>query len=263
MVTHYLKIWWQLGVINFNIQYVASRISTTFLILGKIIRFGFFFFFLVALLTNTKTLAGFSLYQTLLFFMTFNFVDITIQFLLRGIYLARQLVREGQFDSILVKPINPLFRVASHNIDFLDFFTLVPTIIILGIVISRLETPTTFLNLLIYFALVLNGLVVATAIHIIVAAVAVWTQEIEQEIWIYRDLMTMGRFPLEIYSAPVKTVITFIIPVAVMVTFPAKALLGILSTQLVIVSLTIGVLLLAASLKIWSLALKNYTSVSG
>ena len=145
----------------------------------------------------------------------------------------------------------------------MDFFTLVPTIIILGIVIGRLETPITLLNLLIYFVLVLNGLIVATAIHIIVAAVAVWTQEIEQEIWIYRDLMTMGRFPLEIYSAPVRTVITFIVPIAFMVSFPAKALLGILSTGWIVASFIIGASLLVISLKIWGLALKNYTSVSG
>ncbi|MCL4387002.1 ABC transporter permease, partial [Patescibacteria group bacterium] len=114
-----------------------------------------------------------------------------------GIYVTRFLVREGALDNVLTKPINPLFRLASHTIDFLDLLTLIPVVGILIYVISKIDNIT-LTGIILYLLLCSLGLVIAMAIHIVIAALAVATQEIDNEIWIYRDLMTMGRFPIDI-----------------------------------------------------------------
>lgn len=259
----YLKIWWQLALINFESQYGSgSKLNTALLILGKLIRLGFVLLFLIFLLDHSKTIAGYSLFQTLLFFMTFNLIDIVVQFFFRGIYVTRSLVQQGYLDGILIKPIDPLFRLAAHIIDFLDLLTLVPVTAILIYVISKLETPITPGGVLLYLLLGLVGFVIAMAIHIFVAALAVVTQEIDNEIWIYRDLMTMGRFPVDIYSAPVQFILTFVVPISVMISFPAKALMGLLTGEWVMMAVVIAVVFLTSSLLYWSYALRKYSSVS-
>lgn len=260
-VFKYLKIWLLMAKMNLAEQ-VTSRINFVSLVAGKLVRMGFVFVFLIALFTHTQSLAGFSLTQTLLFFMTFNLVDILAQLFLRGIYWIRQLVIEGELDFVLTAPVNPLFRIATRATDFWDVTTLIPTFAILGVLISRLETDITFLNLFLYILLVLVGFIIAFAIHVIVASVAVFTQEVDQLIWIYRDLMTMGRFPVDIYAAPVKLILTFVVPVAVMTSFPAKVLIGALSWQNIVLAILISAIFLWGSLRIWKFSLRYYTSAS-
>jgi len=257
----YVRIWLLMAKMNLAEQ-ASSRINFVSLLLGKLVRMGFVFVFLIALFSHTESLAGFTLTQTLLFFMTFNLVDIMAQLFLRGIYWIRWLVIEGELDFVLTAPVNPLFRIATRTTDFLDVTTLLPTFAILGLLISRLETNLTLLNLLLYFGLILVGFVIAFAIHVVAAAVAVYTQEVDNLIWIYRDLMAMGRFPVDIYAAPVKLILTFVVPVAVMTSFPAKVLIGVLSWQNIILAFVIAGIFLVGSLKLWNLSLRYYTSAS-
>jgi len=257
----YFRVWLTLAEMSFAEQ-ASSRLNTTTLIAGKLVRMGFVFVFLLALFSHTKSLAGFSLTQTLLFFMTFNLVDILAQLFFRGIYIIRSLVQSGELDLMLVKPISPLFRIATNTTDFLDMFTMIPTLVILIFVILRLETQVSLLSLSLYVLLVLSGIILALAIHIFTAGIAVITQEVDNLIWIYRDLMTMGRFPAAIYALPVKLVLTFVIPIAVMVSFPAEALLGILAWPWVLFSFFWAAIFLWGSLKFWRFSLRYYTSAS-
>lgn len=258
----YLKVWLQLGKMRFRELYFESRLNSLFLITGKLVRFSFFLIFIIALLSQTKTLAGFSLYQTLLFYMTFNFIDIGSQFFLRGTYAVRSMIDRGQLDLFLAQPVNSLFRIASDIIDLLDLATLLPVLGTLAIVIARLETPIEISNFFFYLILCFNAFLIALAIHVIIISFLILTQEVSSEIWIYRDLMTMARFPVDIYAKSLQFVLIFIIPIAVMISFPAKVLLGVLSWQWILLALAISSLFLAVSLKLWHFALKNYSSVS-
>src|SRR3989344_4046891 len=239
----YFRVWLKLGRMLFREYYIESRLHSTFLISGKLVRFSFFLIFIIALLTKTENLAGFGLYQTILFFMTFNLIDITSQFLFRGAYSIQWNINKGQFDLSLTQPINVLFRMAFDIIDLLDLATLLPVLAVLGFVIARLSSQVTFSGFLLYLLLCLNALLIAMAIHIFIISFSILTQEISSEIWIYRDLMNMGRFPIDIYSKSVQMVLTFLLPIAVMVTFPTKVLLGVLSWQWIMLSFFIGAIL--------------------
>lgn len=257
----YFRVWMTMAKMSFAEQ-TSSRLNAATLIFGKLIRMGFVFFFLIVLFSHTKSLAGFNLIQTLLFFMTFNLVDILTQLFFRGIYFIKWMIDRGELDLTLARPISPLFRLATHTTDFLDLLTLIPTVLVLGLVISRLGTEISIFQLILYLLLVFSGIVLAFSIHIFVAGIAVFTQEVENLIWIYRDLMTMGRFPASIYALPVRLVLTFAVPIAVMVSFPAEALLGILSWYWILFSLVWAGLFFWGSIKFWGLSLKYYTSVS-
>jgi ABC-type uncharacterized transport system permease subunit len=76
----------------------------------------------------TDNIAGYSKYQALLFFLTYNFLDVASQAFFRGIYSLRDDVRKGDFDYIAVRPVNPLFYLLTKITDILDF-------IFLGIII--------------------------------------------------------------------------------------------------------------------------------
>lgn len=239
---------------------LTSPFAAITFLLGKIIRFVFFFFFLVILVDRTKFLAGFTKDQTIIFFLTYNIIDTTAQMFLREVYRFRPLVVTGNFDLILTKPINPLLRILGGGADPLDLFMLIPLIFVTGSYIQKISASP--FQTIIYVMLVLNALLIATAFHILVAAVAILTTEIDHTIMIYRDLTSMGRFPVDIYQEPIKGFLTFVIPVGVMMTFPSYALMGLLSAQGIVFSFALGLGFLYLSLKIWRHSLRSYSSAS-
>lgn len=255
----YFKIWLLMSRNSF-LAVFNQRIALSIFLIGKLLRFFFFFGFIIFLLKGTKSLAGYNLNQTLLFFFTFNLIDTVSQFLFREVYRFRPLIVTGGFDLVLSKPINALFRSLMGGADIIDLITIIPLTIATFYVASLLHPS--FLQTTFYVLLVLNGLVIASAFHIFVLGLGIVTLEIDHTIMIYRDLTALGRLPIDIYKEPLKGIITFLIPIGIMVSFPAKAIMGLMSPAGVIWSLAFGVLVLILSFKFWNFALKKYTSAS-
>lgn len=256
----YFKVWFRLTINSFSLE-LTSRTTAILFILGKFIRFGFFLLFLVILLDKTKALAGFGTWQVILFFLTFNLIDTVSQFFFREVYRFRHYVVSGNLDLILVKPMSSLFRSLTGGADLMDFLTIPPLVAFIIYVIGKIGSIGVG-EIILYILLVFNGLVLTTAFHIIVLAIAILTTEIDHTIMIYRDITQMGRVPIDIYNQFLRGLLTFVLPVGIMMTFPVKALLGVLSLPTVLLSFVITGVFFFGSLKLWNYSLKNYTSAS-
>ncbi len=259
-ISRYFKIWLKMSSASFETFFI-SRVGAVLFLAGKVIRFLFFFVFLVILVRQTKALAGYDLWQVILFYLTFNFIDSATQMLFREVYQFRQKIISGSFDLLLVKPINALFRSLFGWTDILDFITLIPLIVMIIYTAVRIS-KFNVIGILLYFLLLANSLLIATSFHIIVLGFAILTSEIDHAIMIYRDFMGMGRFPINIYAEPLRSFVTFIIPVGIMMSFPVDALLRIITVKNLIVSLGFGIGIFTLSVMFWRHSLKNYTSAS-
>ena len=258
-IYYYLKIWWLMSKNSF--QEVLSMRKVFFLFFfAKTIRFLFFFGFLYFLLKGTKTLAGYDQPQVLFFFLTFNVVDIFAQFLFKEVYRFRPLIVSGDFDLVLAKPVNPLFRVLMGGADIIDLTTIIPLLFAVFYVARAFSPDSAQVGL--YIVLVVIGIAIAMAFHIAVLALGVITLEIDHTILIYRDLKNLGRLPIDIYKQPLQAFLTDLIPVGIMITFPAKALMGLLTPAGALTSLVFAVISIWLSLKFWNFALTKYTSAS-
>lgn len=239
-----------------------ARLGAVFFMVGKIVRVFFIFFFLAVIFSRTQIIKGYTFNQILLFYLTFNIIDTLSQILYREVYRFRPLVVSGGFDGVLLKPYHPFMKVLLGGIDYLDLLLVIPYIAAV-IVIYLKSGPFNPLHLGLYFLFVANSLVLVTAFHIIVLALGIVTTEVDHTIMIYRDLTSMGRFPMDIYKEPVRGIFTYIIPVAVMMTVPSQALLGFLSPLFAVYSFLISLVLLFLSLRFWNYAVRRYQSWGG
>lgn len=258
-LAYYFRIWVMMSKNSFLMVLNNKKLFGMFL-LGKLLRFGFFTAFLFFLVKGSGTLAGYSINQTIFFFLTFNLVDVVAQFLYREVYRFRPLVVSGDLDLILAKPMNTLFRVLMGGADIIDFVT-IPPLIAAIIYVGNLLNPSLLYSTY-YLLLIINGLIISTAFHIAVISFGIITLEIDHMIMIYRDLGNLGRLPVDIYKQPLRGIITYLIPVGVMVTFPAKALMGLVTPKGIFLSFMLGTALIMVSLRFWTYALKKYTSAS-
>jgi len=256
---YYLKIWLLMSRNSFLIM-LSQKLLFLLFLTGKLLRFVFFVAFLYFLVIGSKGLAGYSVNQVIFFFLTFNMVDILAQFLFREVYRFRPLIISGDFDLVLVKPMNALFRVLMGGADIIDLVT-VPPLLAATVYVGSLLNPTLG-NIVLYVLLIFNALIIATAFHIAALSLGIITLEIDNTIMMYRDIVNLGKFPIDIYRQPLRAVLTYLIPVGVMVSLPAKSLMGLASFWGVVISFVLGIVLFFTATKFWHYALRFYTSAS-
>lgn len=259
-IKRYTRIWWILNTQTLQIA-LHSRLGAIIFIVAKMLRFSFFLLFVLVLVGKTKTIAGYSLWEMVFFFATFTLIDSVTQLFFREVYRFRSYVIKGFFDYTLTKPFSPLFRSLFGGADVLDIPLLFITIILIILAMGYIG-GVTFASIMLYILLLINAFAIAFSFHVFVLAMGVLTTEVDNTIMLYRDVTQMGRVPIDIYREPVRGFLTFVIPVGIMMTFPAKGLMGFLSIQNIVFAFTLSILFLILSTWFWRFALKGYTSAS-
>src|SRR5258708_6589771 len=218
----YYKIWLILAT-NAIQSSLSSRFNASILITGKLLRFGMFFFFLVIIGSRTKLVAGYSLEQIIFFYLTYQLVDTLPQMFMREVYKFRNYVVRGDFDYFLSKPFSPLFRALLGGPDILDVPMTIISLVAIFYTAFQIGNIS-ILNIFFYLTLIANAILITVAFHIFVLSIGIVTTEVDNAVMLYRDITQMGRLPVDIYKQPLRGFLTFIIPVAIIMTVPAKAI---------------------------------------
>jgi ABC-2 type transport system permease protein len=255
----YLSVWLIFGK-NALQETFVNRGSNILFMVGKIIRLIFSLIFLFLIRENVQTFAGYTSDQMIVFFLTYLILDTIGQVIYRGVYIFSNLVRSGEFDFILTKPINPLFRALTGKPDINDLFFLIPNLFLVGYILNILDLNITLWSSLWMIILLINAFLIITALHIFVLVIGILTTEVDGVIWIYRDLSYMGRFPVTIYMEPLKFALFFLIPIGMMITIPTEIFLNLQPSYNIFWVFLVGVGSFLISLKIWNWALKQYSS---
>lgn len=254
------KIWIKYSV-NAAQQALSNRMAFVIFTIGKLVRIILFLVFLNFLFSGTKTLGSYTKEQIIFFFLSFNLIDSLAQLLFRDVYRFRDMVVSGNLDLVLTKPVNPLIRVLLGGFDVFDL----PILLFITLAIIYYGSQNLHPSLMswgLYFLLILNGLIIAAAFHIIVLGFGIISTSVDHLIMVYRDLTSMLRIPADLYIEPIRFLLTFALPLGVMLTFPPKALMGILTTQFIVISVGIGLFTLFLAFKFWDYSLKQYQSAS-
>lgn len=257
----YWRVWKQLSNLAIS-SYLSNRIDSVSYFIGKLIRFGFFLLLIFSIFRFTNSLAGYSKYEIILFFLTFNFIDVFAQAFFRGIYLFKNDIRRGNFDYVISKPINPLFYSLTRLTDILDILFLIPIIILIIYTIAKLNILITLIIIVKYLFFLCLGLIIVLGIHILSASITIWTMESENFIWFYRESITIGRFPPEIFPPTLQFIFTFLMPIVIIVAFPTKALLNNLTLSWSIIAILYAFAFFIIALLLWQISLKHYSSAS-
>lgn len=253
----YAIYWWKNSALSLQ-ALLSSRLSSILFLIGKFARFGLFIGFLLALNRSITDLAGYSFDQLVVFFLIYNLFDLIGQIFYRGIYWFRSEIISGDFDFRLTKPINPLFQILTSYTDFLDIPLL---ILVLTMLVINWPQVTLAQNLT-FVAVSLLSVIILTAIHILVAAIGVITTAVEHTIWMFRNLATMARVPIDIYVSPIRVFLTYVIPIGIIFTVPAKVLFGTASSGFLLFAFILSIGFYLFALRIWRYALIRYASAS-
>jgi ABC-2 type transport system permease protein len=240
---------------------LANPVGVIIFVVNKVIRYSLFLFFLYLLTEPLIKVGGYTAIQLPFIYLTFSLVDTASQMLFREVYRFRNLVVSGNFDLVLTKPTNPLIRTLFGGPDFIDAIMLVLLVTATAYLSANYIHPQP-LHVLVYILLILNALIIACAFHIFVLGFGIVTLSVDHLVMMYRDLAGLMRIPVDFFTNPLRLILTFVVPIGIMFTFPAKALLGQLSFTSTIISFLLSTGLLFLSHRFWYFALKKYSLAS-
>ena len=254
-----LKIYFLLSLYAIE-SAVATRWAMAIFIFGKLIRLALFFVFTYFLFVGTSGVLNYGRNEGLLFVVYFYFISALAQMFFREAYRFRPRVISGEFDYDLIRPVHPILRCLLGGFDLHDLLTLPILLFVLMKVLLFFQFD--FYHLFLLTILSVNEITTLFAFHVIVAAWVTINPDVDHGLMIYRDLETMGRFPVDIYKEPLKTILTFLLPIGLAFTLPIKSFLGLVNFQTILFSFLVGATSLFLSLRFWDFAVKKYSSAS-
>ena len=134
-------------------------------------------------------------------------------------------IREGSFEIVLLKPLNPLFFLIASNFDPESVGLIIGGIVLF--VFSLMQTEVTSLTAILQFLLLFSaGFAVMAWMNMIMAATSfkwVGNSRIPE---IFDTILSFGKYPITIFPVIIKGFATYIIPVGMIGFYPASALLG-------------------------------------
>jgi len=134
-------------------------------------------------------------------------------------------IREGSFEIVLLKPLNPLFFLIASNFDPESVGLIIGGIVLF--VFSLMQTEVTSLTAILQFLLLFSaGFAVMAGMNMIMAATSfkwVGNSRIPE---IFDTILSFGKYPISIFPVIIKGFASYIIPVGMIGFYPASALLG-------------------------------------
>jgi ABC-2 type transport system permease protein len=222
------------------------------------------FILLAAILHRFDEVKGWNLYEVGLLY-GISSVAITLYRVFGvEIHNFEKYMVEGEFDSLLIRPVSPLSLLLTKNLDLSRIGGTVQGILILVISIIGLNLNSfdAFL-LLVYLPIsIISGVVICFSLGLLTATIAFWTQRIKDfQVFTLYAPFNAANYPMNIYPGWLKIIFFTVIPVGFMNYTPILFLLhkGGTAWNLLLPPL-VAVIFAGLTLRFWQFGIRHYHS---
>ena len=172
-------------------------------------------------------------------------------------------IRKGTLDFVLLKPADAQFLVSTSRFAMFRVFSLFGAIIIFVVAFRRIGAPPTMLAVATSGLLLLTATAVLYSLWILIVSAAFFVVKVDNITYLFGAIFDAARWPVSVFGGVIRLVFTFVIPLAVMTTFPAEAMLSRLAASTVL-RVVVGTVIFAVVARFtWSRAIGHYTSAGG
>ncbi len=172
-------------------------------------------------------------------------------------------IRTGTLDFVLLKPADSQFLVSTSQFQFWRFSGLLHAGIVFGVAYHDIGKLPNVLALV--QALVLLGASSALlySLWLLIVSAAFLVVKVDNLTSLFSSIFDAARWPSTVFKGALRFIFTFVIPLTVMTTFPAQALLGRLPLSTAALSLVSAVVFLTFARVVWMRSIRHYTSAGG
>jgi ABC-2 type transport system permease protein len=171
-------------------------------------------------------------------------------------------VRKGTLDFILLKPADAQLLVSIAKIEPWRIVDLVGAVAIFVYAFQKLGRSPSPADVAAALAMLLAALLVLYSIAILVVSIAFIAVRVDNLLYLFQSVFDVARWPSTVFRGALAVIFTYVLPLALMTTYPALALLGKLRPATAFGALA-GTLAFAALARLaWRASIGRYTSAS-
>lgn len=229
-------------------------------IIGVLLTQGLAILFLNIIFQHIPRLAGWD-FQEICFIYGFSLIPKGLDHLFFDNLwaLGQRLIRKGEFDKYLTRPISPLFHILVETFQVDAFGEL---LIGLSLLLFTWHLVNwTFLKGIVFIIAIMLATLIYTSLKIMTSSIAFWTKQSGALISIFYMFNDFVKYPITIYNQLLRWFISFVIPFAFTAYYPATYFLSGKNVVFNMGGLLIAsILFFTISLKIWHLGINSYES---
>jgi ABC-2 type transport system permease protein len=216
---------------------------------------------------KTKSVAGWPEAEYMFFVGCFFALNGMIETLfLENCNEFAELVRTGDLDFLLLRPIDEQFLITCRRVDWATAPNVVMGGAVMAVSLAKMGWHFDALRVLAFLATFGCGVAIAYSFMLLLTSLSVWlvrNQSLMEMWWLFSSL---ARYPKEIFAgtwaAPVGLFFTFFLPILLVVNVPANAMVRVLQPEMIAFTLAATAILLWASRRFFQHALRSYRSAS-
>lgn len=219
---------------------------------------------LLVLFSDRTSVGGWSWGEALLVVGWFNVLkgvqSIVIQ---PSMNQAVEQIRKGTLDFVLMKPADAQILVSFQRFDFRQLSDVIVGTALLGYALATLHVVPSPLAVAATVVSLACAVLVIYAIWVMVMSLAFVFVKVDNLTFLFSSIYDAARWPASIFRGGFAFVFTFVLPLTLMTTYPALALLGRMGARELGIALAGAAFFTLMSRWLWTACVRRYTSAGG
>jgi ABC-2 type transport system permease protein len=189
---------------------------------------------------------------------------------LRGLFVGPSLealagmdgeVWTGKLDFTLLRPVDVQFQASFRHWRPFRLLDLALGLGVTTVAVTQLDSSLNFLQVGSFLFTLGLGVIILYSILLVFAGLVFWSPGFLFT-WVFDGIFQMARYPVGIYPQWVQLILTWVIPVGLITTVPAQALVGSLPAGALGLAALFALVLLIGATLVFRAGLRRYASAS-
>jgi ABC-2 type transport system permease protein len=135
-------------------------------------------------------------------------------------------IRKGTLDFVLLKPADAQFLVSTQKFAPWRVIDAIGGVVVFGVAFHRLGRWPSPAHVLAAALLFVCAALILYSLWILVVSAAFFVVKVDNLSYLFVSIFDAARWPADVFRGVLRVIFTFVVPLAIMTTFPARALLG-------------------------------------
>jgi ABC-2 type transport system permease protein len=171
-------------------------------------------------------------------------------------------IRKGTLDFVLLKPADAQFLVSTARFLPWRSINVLAGLGLFAYGFHLIGRPPSPVGLLASLVLLGTSVLLLYSLWILTVSAAFYVVKVDNLTYFFTSIFDAARWPASVFRGVLAFVFTFVIPLAVMTTFPAQAMLGRLPWMSLVWAVVGSILFAFLSRRVWLHSIGHYTSAS-
>jgi ABC-2 type transport system permease protein len=171
-------------------------------------------------------------------------------------------IRKGTLDFVLLKPADAQFLVSTAKFEPWRVVDILAGLAVFAVAFHRMGRAPAAAHVAAALALLFCAAITLYSLWILVVSAAFFVVKVDNLSFLFSSIFDAARWPVTVFRGAWRVAFTFVVPLALMTTYPALALLGRLELSTAALAVMGSAAFGALARRVWMLSIGHYTSAS-